>query len=71
MLPDTVPGTKMFDIIIGPHHEKTCLPGLRTTQVQTSLRIPADCSAPLLFVFLESIIMFNVNLLQVKIKFSS
>ena len=42
--------------IIGPRREKTFLPGLRTTQPQTSLRIRAVRSAPLLVVMGGTII---------------
>ena len=49
-------------------HEKSCLRDLRTTQAQTSLRIRADWSAPLLFAFWK---VTYVNLLQVKSRFSS
>ena len=42
--------------------------GLRTTQAQTSLRIHAVRSAPLLFAFWK---VSYVNLLQVKFQFSS
>ena len=41
---------------------------LGTTQAQTSLRISADWSAPLLFAFQK---VLYVNLLQVKFQFSS
>ena len=51
-----------------PWREKTCLRGLRTTQAQTSLRISAVWSAPLLFAFWK---VLYVNLLQMKYKFSS
>ena len=35
--------------LFGPQCEKTCLRGMRSTKVQTSLHIQAVCSAPLLF----------------------
>ena len=38
---------------IGLHARKPVFRGLRTTQAQTSLRIPADLSAPLLFAYRE------------------
>ena len=46
-------GTARADKLIrnGPCQEKTCLPCLGTTEVQTSLRICADWSAPLLFAY--------------------
>ena len=34
-------------IAVVPRSQKTCLRDLGTTKVQTSLRIRADCSAPL------------------------
>ena len=37
--------------ILGPRSEKTCLQCLRTTEAQTSLRVWAGWSAPLLSVF--------------------
>ena len=54
--------------IYGPRCEKTCLWGLRTTKVQTSLRIGADWSAPLLFAFWK---VSYLNLLKAKFQFSS
>ena len=46
----------MCTIIYGPWQDKTCFGDLGTTKVQTSLRIRAVWSVPLLFPFLESII---------------
>ena len=47
MDPNCLPGLSAY----GHRRKKTCLRGWRTTKAQTSLRIRADCSAPLLFAF--------------------
>ena len=54
--------------VYGPRRDKTCFGGLRTTQAQTSLRIRAVWSAPLLFAFMK---VPYVDLLQMKFQFSS
>ena len=54
--------------LIGPQREKTCLWEFATTQAQTSLRIRAVWSAPLIFAFGK---VPYVDLLQMKFKFSS
>ena len=53
---------------MGLDARKPVLNGLRTTQAQTSLRIRAVWSAPLLFAFWK---LSYVDLLQVKFLFSS
>ena len=52
---------------MGPDARKPVFGGLRTTQAQTSLRICAVWSAPLLFPFWK---LSYVNLMQVKFQFS-
>ena len=53
---------------MGLDTRKPVLGGLRTTQAQTSLRIRAVWSAPLLFAIRK---VLYVNLLHVKFQFSS
>ena len=54
--------------IIGPRRDKTVFGGLRTTQAQTSLRIRAVWSAPLLFAYSK---VSYLDLLQAKFQYSS
>ena len=54
--------------IYGPRREKHVFGDLRTTKAQTSLRICADCSAPLLFAYWK---VSYPNLLRAKFQFSS
>ena len=53
---------------MGLDARKPVIEGLRTTKVQTSLHIHADCSVPLLFAFWK---VSYLNLPQVKFQFSS
>ena len=53
---------------MGLDARKPVFGGLRTTQAQTSLRIGAVCSAPLLFTFWK---VLYIRLVQVKFPISS
>ena len=58
----------ILSMLYGPRHEKTCLWRFANNKGQTSLRIHAVWSAPLLFGFLE---VSHLNLQQAKFPFSS
>ena len=66
LLPDVLLATNTdspFNLHMGLVATKSVFGGLRTTKVQTSLRIRADCSAPLLFAYWK---VSYLNLLQTK-----